>query len=147
MGSSVRLFAVAAVAFLAALAAVYASRELLPEPHAEESDLHQLIHEEFTLTPEQDAKIDALEESYAEKRKAMEAELQAINVELAEAIVEEHEYGEKVARTIDRSHHVMGELQKETLRHVFAMRDVLTEEQAARFEQEVAKVLEQSETE
>src|SRR3546814_8170022 len=42
---------------------------------------------------------------------------------------------------IDRSHAAMGELQKETLAHIFAMRAVLRPEQAEKFDQAVVKAL------
>ena len=60
---------------------------------------------------------------------------------LAQAIAAEHGYGPKVAQAVDRSHHVMGMLQKETLKHIFAMRAVLRPDQAAQFDAAVVKTL------
>jgi len=53
----------------------------------------------------------------------------------------EHGYGPEVSAAVDHTHQVMGELQKETLEHLFAMRAVLTPDQAARFDRTVTKAL------
>jgi uncharacterized protein (DUF1786 family) len=63
------------------------------------------------------------------------------NALLAAAIRAEHGYGPQVSAAVDRSHHAMGELQKETLRHVFAMRNTLRPDQAKRFEEAIASAL------
>ena len=85
--------------------------------------------------------IDAIEARYAVRRKALEFEMRAANARLAEAIEEEHGYGPKVTAAIDHSHTVMGALQKETLEHLFAMREVLNPEQAKMFDSTVVKAL------
>ena len=46
-----------------------------------------------------------------------------------------------VDRAVDRSHMAMGELQKATLSHVFAMRAVLRPDQAEIFDKAVAEAL------
>ena len=66
-----------------------------------------------------------------------------INARLAQAIAAEHGYGPQVAQAVDRTHHVMGALQKETLQHIFAMRAVLRPDQAAQFDSAVVKALTQ----
>ena len=63
---------------------------------------------------------------------------------LASAIETEHGYGPQVSATIDHSHMVMGQLQKETLEHVFAMRALLNPAQAAQFDRVVVKALTQN---
>ncbi|MBU7579776.1 MAG: periplasmic heavy metal sensor [Porphyrobacter sp.] len=62
---------------------------------------------------------------------------------LAEAIAAEHEYGPRVSDAVDATHHAMGELQKATLEHVFAMRAILRPDQQARFDAVVEKSLAQ----
>ncbi len=105
------------------------------------TSLHQVVHEKLDLTPEQEQRIDGLERDYAAKRKAREAEMRAANAELAQAIQEQHRYTPKVQAAIDRFHIAMGALQKESIQHVIAMREVLTPEQAARFDDTVVKTL------
>ncbi|MBD8617314.1 heavy-metal resistance protein [Sphingomonas sp. PP-CE-3G-477] len=129
------------LAFLAALAGVVIGcRIMLPHGHRG-SEIHALIHANIELDARQDAAIDALEADFSVTRQRYEAQLRADNAHLASAIAEEHGNGPKVAAAIDRSHHDMGELQKATLAHVFAMRRVLRPDQAATFDTVVVRAL------
>jgi nickel and cobalt resistance protein CnrR len=132
---------VAVIAFVAAVAGVFVGRELVAVNHPVESELHTLLHRELDLDPGQEARIEQIERRYAMRRKAIELELRADNARLAEAIEAEHGYGPKVSEAVDRSHHAMGQLQKETLEHIFAMRSVLRPDQAARFDAAVTRAL------
>jgi hypothetical protein len=129
------------VVFLAALAGVLIGRSLSQERPERASALHDLLHDELQLDRQQLAAIETLEQLYAARRQALEAELRADNARLATAIEAEHGYGPRVTAEIDRSHRAMGELQKETLSHIFAMRAVLRPDQARRFDQAVVKAL------
>jgi uncharacterized protein YicC (UPF0701 family) len=93
------------------------------------------------MYPSQETKIEAIEARYAVQRQALELELRADNARLAQAIQTEHGYGPQVSDAVDRSHKAMGELQKVTLEHIFAMRGVLRPRQAARFDEAVVKAL------
>ena len=106
-----------------------------------ENELHELLHRDLKLDAGQHARLETIEKSYAIRRQALEAELRADNVRLAEAIDAEHGYGPRVSAAVDRSHQAMGELQKETLEHIFAMRAVLRPDQAAKFDEAVVKAL------
>ena len=75
------------------------------------------------------------------RRKAREADLRAANAALAAAIQARHTYSPEVQAAVERFHHTMGELQKETILHVLDMRKVLTPAQAARFDQRIAQAL------
>lgn len=141
--SAGRYLLVALVAFAAALAAVLVARAWMTPAPRVESEVHALLHKRLTLDPAQEARIHALETSFAKRRATLEAEMRADNRRLADAIAAEHGYGPKVGAAVDRSHHVMGELQKETLRHIFAMRGVLRPDQAARFDAAIVKALTQ----
>jgi len=132
---------VAAIAFLAALGGVFVGREIVAARHPVESELHSLLHREIKLDPAQDAEVDRIEQRFAVRRQAIELELRADNARLADAIEAEHGYGPKVSEAVDRSHHAMGQLQKETLEHIFAMRGVLRPDQAAKFDAAVTRAL------
>ena len=134
---------VALVAFAAAFAAVLVARTWLTPPPRVESQVHALLHERLTLDAAQEARIHQLETVFAKRREALEAEMRADNQRLAKAIEVEHGYGPQVAAAVDRSHHVMGQLQKETLQHIFAMRGVLRPDQAAQFDAAIVKALTQ----
>lgn len=103
--------------------------------------LHEFVHRELRLTADQEQRLDRLEQDFAVRRKVREAELRAANAELAGAIQARHEYSPEVRASVERFHHAMGELQKETIVHVLEMRKVLTPEQAARFDARVAEAL------
>ncbi|HQV04507.1 MULTISPECIES: periplasmic heavy metal sensor [unclassified Novosphingobium] len=136
-----QLLLLALVAFASAICGVFIGRLVADRPRASETELHALLHSELELTSQQQVKIDAIEARFAVRRKALELEMRAANARLAEAIEIEHGYGPKVTAAIDQSHLVMGEMQKETLEHLFAMRAVLNPEQAKMFDNTVVKAL------
>ena len=130
-----------AIAFLAALIGVFVGREVLNHRQSPKSDVHSFIHEQLDLDTDQKARLAVLESQFAVRRTAIEMEMRADNALLAEAIEAEHGAGPRVDAAIDRSHEVMGRLQKETLAHVFAMRQLLRPDQAKKFDQAVVKAL------
>ena len=136
-----RLLVLAAVAFLAALAGVLIGRGISDRVPEQSSALHELLHDELGLDARQLAQIEQLEVTFATRRRTLEAEIRAENARLAAAIQAERGYGPRVTAEIERSHQIMGELQKATLEHIFAMRTVLRPDQAERFDQAVVRTL------
>jgi Spy/CpxP family protein refolding chaperone len=112
--------------------------------HTAHPPLHALLHDELKLTPDQTRRIDGLEAAYAERRRGLEARMRQANAELAAALSDEHAYTPRVQLAVDHFHAAMGELQKETIMHVLAMRAVLTPAQTATFDRTVAKALVQT---
>ena len=131
----------AAVAFLAALAGVFIGRSLSDRQASEPSALHELLHDELKLDEGQLTRIEELEARFAIRRRALELELRSDNARLAAAIQAEQGYGPRVTSEIDKSHQAMGQLQKETLSHIFAMRAVLRPNQAEKFDRAIVKAL------
>jgi len=107
----------------------------------QQPSLHVFVHEELKLSPAQEQRLEALEGDFAVRRRAREAQLRAANAELAAAIQARHEYSPEVQAAVERFHHAMGELQKETILHVLSMRKVLTPDQAAKFDRRIAEAL------
>ena len=136
-----RLVLIALVAFVAAMGGTYAGRTLLAPEKQSETELHALLHKDLNLDAAQQAKIEEIEQRFAPRRKALELEMRAANAHLAAAMQAEHGYGPDVTAAIDHTHMVMGEMQKETLEHLFAMRAVLNPDQAAQFDRTVTRVL------
>lgn len=132
---------IAVVAFLAGIAGVFIGRALVPMPQDEGSELHEVLHHQLNLDQGQKDRLETLEQRFAIRRRALELELRAANARLAGAIQAEHGNGPQVAAAVDASHAAMGELQKETLAHIFAMRQILRPDQAAKFDQAVVKAL------
>ena len=136
-----RTWFVVLLAFLAALAGVFLGRAFFETRAQTPNALHEVLHEELGLSPQQEARISRLESEFAVRRRALELEIKANNARLAEAIEAEHGYGPRVTAVVDRSHEAMGQLQKETLSHIFAMRAVLRPDQARRFDNAVTEAL------
>jgi Spy/CpxP family protein refolding chaperone len=102
---------------------------------------HELIHERLNLTVEQQQRIAQTEAQHAEKRRVLEAEMRSANAELAKALLAHHAYTTEVGAAVEHFHHAMGDLQKETIEHMLAMRAVLTAGQAAEFDQTLVQSL------
>ncbi|KAK0351612.1 hypothetical protein LTR94_024280 [Friedmanniomyces endolithicus] len=99
---------IAIVAFVAAVAGVWAGRELFPSPPSPGVELHSLLHDGLELDEAQQTKLQMLESHFTVRRRALELELRADNARLAAAIEAEHGNGPQVAAAVDRSHGAMG---------------------------------------
>jgi uncharacterized protein HemX len=104
-------------------------------------DLDVLMHERLHLTPYEELQINALEDAYAQKRNALQSEMDNANRDLALAMEKDHKFGPDEARAIERNHRAMKALQEETIKHVLAMRAVLSPHQAQAFDALVARDL------
>jgi hypothetical protein len=131
---------IAVIAFLAGIAGALVGRALIPA-RTQSSELHDVLHHQLKLDAGQEARIAVIEQQFAVRRRALELELRAANARLADAIQAEHGNGPKVAAAVDSSHVAMGELQKATLAHIFAMRQILHPDQADQFDRAVVKAL------
>ena len=136
-----RTLFVALIAFLAAIVGVAVGRLVIPAQETKGSELHDLLHHDLKLDASQQTKLAALEQRFAVRRQALELEMRADNARLADAIEAEHGNGPRVSAAVDASHRAMGELQKETLAHIFAMRQILRPGQTAVFDRAVVKAL------
>ncbi|KQM27904.1 MULTISPECIES: periplasmic heavy metal sensor [unclassified Sphingomonas] len=141
MSARARLILCVIAAFVAAIGGVFVGRALLPAPAQPGAELHDVLHHRLALDTNQEARLKELEQRFAVERRALELELRADNARLAEAIEAEHGNGPRVAAAVDRSHTAMGELQKATLAHIFAMRQLLRPDQTAQFDRAVVKAL------
>lgn len=136
-----RLLGIAVLAFLAAIMGVVVGRQVIRATPSPGAELHAVLHDQLSLDATQQQRLEALEASFAVRRRALELEMRAENARLAEAITAEHGNGPRVAAAVDASHATMGELQKETLTHIFAMRQLLRPGQAAKFDAAVTRAL------
>ncbi len=132
---------VALIAFCAGVAGAWLGRSFIPAPSSPRAELHDFLHNHLDLDAGQRARLETLESGFVIQKGTLEAQLRANNAELARAIDREHGEGPQVTAAVDRSHHVMGELQKATLAHIFAMRALLRPDQSARFDAAVTRAL------
>lgn len=107
----------------------------------EAPSLHDIVHHDLELSPEQLTRIEAIEARFATRRPVLEAEVQAANLELARAIEQSDGDGPQVQAAVDHFHVAMGALQKETIAHVFEMRSLLTPAQAEVFDDRIVSAL------
>src|SRR3546814_12688160 len=84
------------------------SRRVTQTPGASETELHALLHSQLDLTAQQEARIERIEADFTGRRHALEKEMRAANVRLAQAIEAEHGYGPRVTEAIDHSHQEIG---------------------------------------
>ena len=136
-----RTLLITTLVFLAAFGGVFAGRLLTAPKPQPENELHALLHNGLDLDTAQLSKLEALEKQFALRKKALELAMRADNAKLAAAIESEHGYGTEVAAAIDQSHMAMGQLQKETLEHIFSRRALLRPDQAGKFDAAVVKAL------
>ncbi|MEO6715855.1 MAG: periplasmic heavy metal sensor [Novosphingobium sp.] len=136
-----RYLLVASIAAAVAVGASWAARGLMARNDHAGSELHDFVHGQLDLNSVQKAKVEQLEAQFAQRRTALETKLKAANGELAQAMASEHQYGPRVAAAVDHAHMAMGDLQKATLEHVFAMRALMRPDQAVRFDRAVGKAL------
>jgi len=141
MSKRAQIALVMALAFAAGIGGAFVGRTFIAPPRPVETELHQLLHDQLGLDPAQHEKVEAIEAQFAIRRQALELEMRSDNARLASAIEAEHGFGPQVGAAVDRSHLAMGELQKATLEHVFAMRSVLRPDQATKFDAAIVKAL------
>lgn len=131
----------ALIAFAAALCGAVAAHFLIPAPAKPSVDIHAVLHDRLNLDEAQKQKLAALEREFAQRRRSLEARMREDNRRLAAAIEAEHRNGPAVEAAIDATHMTMGELQKATVAHVFAMRALLRDDQVGVFDEAVTKAL------
>ncbi|ACB77673.1 Spy/CpxP family protein refolding chaperone [Opitutus terrae] len=119
-----------AVIAVAALSSFCTLRWVAAQPSPLSTDAHEWLHAELNLTPEQRKAIEPIETRFAAREKQMKAQMRDANHALAVAIGRGKAYSPEVSAAVEKIHHIMGELQKASIEHVFEMREVLTPEQA-----------------
>jgi len=110
-------------------------------PPGSAAGLHDLVHHDLNLSKDQTVNLEVIEDRFANHKSELEARLRRANRALAEAISADKTNSPRVQAAIEAFHQAMGELQKLTIEHVFEMRELLTEEQAAVFDAEVVRAL------
>lgn len=129
------------LAAMAGLLGGWLGAKYLTPSLSKQTSLHAMVHHDLNLTADQERRLEAVELRFAGRRAALETELRSANAELAAAMAESERYGPEVQAAIDHFHHAMGELQKETVEHVFEMRSLLDPAQAETFDGRVSKAL------
>lgn len=130
---SMRSFSWLQVSLLSVVVAVLSSSLTWLALHVKSQNLpkdyHAWIHEELTLTPAQEKRLEPSEQRFEETKRHLTEVIRLTNRELARFIEEDRTNSPRVQDSVRRIHAAMGELQQATLQHIFEMRDVLEPEQ------------------
>jgi Spy/CpxP family protein refolding chaperone len=113
-------------------------------PHAPvgmRDSVYQMVHQDMQLTDDQKHKIDAIEERYAHRRNELRAKIGSANAELGEALANEMALGTAASRALEHQQQDMGDLQRETILYVLAVRAELTPKQQQALDQKVFESL------
>jgi Spy/CpxP family protein refolding chaperone len=135
------LAVIAAVAALASYATLHFSRD---DVTPDEVTSHEWLHRELNLTDAQLKELEPIEAKFGERQRSLAEAMQVAKHHLAEVIAEDKAYTPRVSAAVEHVHHCMGELQKVTIEHVFAMRAVLSPKQGDRLLILAEKALEQT---
>ena len=124
---------------LGGLTGVWMGITLFASDQDDAPSLHAIVHHELHLSPEQDALIEELEAAFSIRRNALEARMAQSRQAMGEALLEDQALSEQVSLHAQAIHSAMGEMQVETLRHILAMRSVLSDDQRASFDARLAE--------
>jgi Spy/CpxP family protein refolding chaperone len=114
------------VALVASLACWTTSHLFLVKSTAPAGDFHHWLHTQLGITPDQDKDLEQEESRFATQRKELIAEIQKDNADLATVIAQDREYSPRVMAAVEEAHHAQSMLEEATLKHIFAMKPILT---------------------
>ena len=134
----------AVIAAVAAIACYLTMRVSQPQATADDLASHEWLHRELKLTEAQEQALEPIERSFREKQRKLADALREANRDLARIMAEDKAYTPRVTAAVEHVHHRMGELQKVSIEHVFAMRAVLTPAQGDKLLSLAQQALEQS---
>jgi Spy/CpxP family protein refolding chaperone len=90
---------------------------------------HIQIHQKLGLTPEQEKRLEPIEQRFAQQKEQLLHSIRQANGQLAKAIREDKSNSPEITTAVAAIRAAQGELQKVTLDHVFEMKAVLQPEQ------------------
>ena len=90
---------------------------------------HIQIHQKLGLTPEQERRLEPIEQRFAQQKEELLRSIRQANGQLAKAIRDDKSNSSEITTAVAAIHAAQGELQKITLDHVFEMKVVLQPEQ------------------
>ena len=96
------------------------------------------------MTPEQLAKLEDVEVRFEKERNRLLKEIASADKELAQTLIQEPSYSDKVEKAAQRVNALQAELKQLTLRHFYEMKPVLTPEQIEKMNQLIVHALSHS---
>ena len=122
----VLLFAVVAAA---AVTANFVTSQLFSRGAPGLVSAHIQIHQKLGLTPEQERRLEPIEQRFAQQKEELLRSIRQANGQLAKAIRDDKSNSSEITTAVAAIHAAQGELQKITLDHVFEMKAVLQPKQ------------------
>ena len=116
----------AAIAAVAAVACYFTLSWSQHRVTADEVTSHEWLHHELNLTDAQLKALEPVEAKFGDRQRQLAAALHEANLQLARVMAEDKAYTPRVTAAVEHVHHCMGDLQKASIEHVFAMRAVLS---------------------
>lgn len=141
MKINVRDFRCAAMVAALSFAVCWASNNWVFDDTASARDPDYWMEKQLDLTRQQKEALREVEQRFQERRQELRATIQAANAELAEAILADGRYSERVAAANAKIHAAQGELKKATLEHFFEMQPMLDDAQRAKMNRIAADAL------
>lgn len=89
------------------------------------ADFHDYIHAELGMTDAQEKRLLPSEKRYEETKRHLTEVIRQSNQELARAIQQERANSSRVQAAVKSIHEAQGQLQEETLEHIFEMKEVI----------------------
>ena len=137
-------FFLVAVAIVAALSCFATLRLAESRVTADDVTSHEWLHKKLKLTDSQLQALEPTEVQFGDRQRKLAQALRDANRELARVMAEDKAYTPRVATAVEHVHHCMGDLQKVSIEHVFAMRALLSPEQGDKLLALAQQALEQS---
>ncbi len=127
------------LSFLAGVVGILLGHKYIMPNAGKTVGLHDQIHTELVLDKAQNAQLHELEETFAEKKSALEIRMKKANARLSAAMQSSHKMSPEVMAAKEEYVQVLDELQTQTIAHIFAMRGLLNKQQATRFDEIVQR--------
>ncbi len=125
----------------AAIGGAWIGGRIFSPPARPHTEFHQQLYASLDLTAEQRQSLEALDRDNSKEETYQRERLRIANRNLANLLEHEDAYNENVDAAIVEIHSAMNNLQVLTIKHLYAMREVLTSEQRTEFDRLVADTL------
>lgn len=131
----------AAIAGAVGAVVVSGAHWLLQSAHPAPMDLHQELHEQVPLSPQEQARLQQREDAYQARRKAIEQRVKAANGRLARAIALQPGWTPEVEAASRDVESAAADLERATLQHVVEMREGLDPKHRPAYDAALVKAL------
>ncbi len=136
-----RLALTLSLVVIAAIGGVWIGGRIFSPPAPPHTEFHKQLYAALELTAEQRQSLEALDRDNSKEETYQREALRIANRNLANLLEHEPAYNENIEAAIVEIHTAMNTLQVLTIKHIYAMREILTPEQRTEFDRLVADTL------